>query len=760
MNSTRPLPYLLVIYFILGLLYAAATPPFEASDEVFHYPFVRYVAQGHGLPIQRIDVKQPWEQVGFHPPVYYYIGAALTFWIDTSDFDSLRAANPFARIGIPGTPQNVNYTRAAARAVVEPLVFSGSALAIYILRFASLLMGAGTITLVYYLAIALASRVNASGSETERVTNLAALAAALVAFNPQFIFISASVNNDNLTWLVAAAALLVAVQLVRGTTPVLGREIGERRRDVWAIGILLSLGALSKVSDLALIPIVGLALLIQAFRTGQWRRFFINGFIIVGVVLAIAGWWYVRNLVLYDDLLAVEIHSHFTATRLEPYTLATFFAEWPSFWLSVWGLFGSFNIFAPAWVYYLFTTLVIVALAGGLLSFIRSRSAHLGLERWQWAAHGLLLFMILATAIALLRWNLLSYSAQGRLMFTALAPFAFYFAAGLLAWVPVRFQRIGIGALGVALVIVAAITAFDLRAHYQPPAPITEAQLPANLKPAHALLAPNVELVGYSLDEGLHQPGDTVTVTLYWRGLEPIKDDYNLFLHLLGRDHKLVGNVDTWPGGGLRPTSFWTPGEIYPDSYQIHTDEDATTPTTLALDIAMWRDDPAQPFPITTFTGDPMPSMLVAAGALDLSQPISIQPAHPTADTLEYGIQLLGYDLSSEPVAGQPTDLTLYWQATDLIPASYTVFVHVVNEAGTAIAQADGPPVYGYWPTSDWQPNYPVIDVHGFTFPAAGTYRLLVGLYDPATVVPLAAFRADGSEWPDRAIELAVVTVQ
>ena len=178
----RPLRFILAVYLALGLVYALATPPFEASDEVFHYPFVRNIALGKGLPVQKLDVHQPWEQVAFHPPAYHYLSAALTFWIDTSDFDSLRAPNPFARIGIPGAPQNVNYTRAAARAVVEPFVFRGSSLAIYLLRGVSLLMGAGTVIFTYFFASTLnipspdgRSR-EAPGSDRAKITSNSSIA--------------------------------------------------------------------------------------------------------------------------------------------------------------------------------------------------------------------------------------------------------------------------------------------------------------------------------------------------------------------------------------------------------------------------------------------------------------------------------------------------------------------------------------------------------------------------------------------------------
>jgi hypothetical protein len=88
------------------------------------------------------------------------------------------------------------------------------------------------------------------------------------------------------------------------------------------------------------------------------------------------------------------------------------------------------------------------------------------------------------------------------------------------------------------------------------------------------------------------------------------------------------------------------------------------------------------------------------------------------------------------------------------------VFIHIVDSSGQAVAQADGSPVNGDWPTSAWQTNRAVIDPHSITIPASGDYRILVGLYDPATVIPLIAYRADGSEWPDRAIELTTVSVK
>lgn len=772
----HPLRLILAAYLALGLVYALATPPFEASDEVFHYPFVRNIALGKGLPVQKLGVHQPWEQVAFHPPAYHYLSAALTFWIDTSDFDSLRAANPFARIGIPGAPQNINYTRAAARAVVEPFALRGSALAIYIIRLFSLLLSACTIILTYFFVSTLtpspdgpstftsASSVSAQDARQEtrqRLGTEAILATCLLAFNPTFVFISASVNNDSLTWLTAVAALFVAVHLMRGPSQFIKREIGDLRLDIPTVGVLLGIAALAKVSALILTPIVGLALLAQAARTRNWQRFFVNGAIIVGLVALIAGWWYVRNLILYNELLALNIFGQFTAARLEPYTLATFFSEWPSFWLSFWGMFGSFNIMASRWVYNFFTMLTLVGIAGGVLGLIRNWSKIRNGDRWLWLTHGLLIFFIAATAVSLLRWNLLNYAAQGRLMFTTLAPLMMYLAAGLLSWIPRRFAMRVVGVLAALLSFIALYVAVnDVAAAYLPPAPLAESQLPASLRPVNARLAPGAELIGYTLDSpDLAAPNNQLLITLYWRALSPMTQDYNLFLHVLGQGNALVGSVDTWSGGGLRPTSFWKAGDIYRDTYVIQLDSHADTPSLLWLDVAMWETDPGQPIQITNSDSMPILSVIVPVGRIDSPEPLAAAPANPVGSTLEGGITLIGFDLPQSPITNQPITLTLYWQASEVLPLDYTVFIHTTDVNGGQLA-ADGPPLGGDWPTSAWQLNRLVIDSHTLVFPAPGEYTLRVGLYDPATVIPLAAFRADGSEWPDRAIELATVSVK
>ena len=74
------------------------------------------------------------------------------------------------------------------------------------------------------------------------------LAGALTAFNPQFIFIRASVSNDNLINMLAA---LMAWQML-----VMLRDGFERRRSL-VLALLIALAALTKLSGLVVGAVVG-----------------------------------------------------------------------------------------------------------------------------------------------------------------------------------------------------------------------------------------------------------------------------------------------------------------------------------------------------------------------------------------------------------------------------------------------------------------------------------------------------------------------
>ena len=76
--------------------------------------------------------------------------------------------------------------------------------------------------------------------------------------------------------------------------------------------------------------------------------------------------------------------------------------------------------------------------------------------------------------------------------------------------------------------------------------------------------------------------------------------------------------------------------------------------------------------------------------------------------------------------------LSLYWQAAESPAANYQVFIHLLDAAGQPVAQFDGPPRGGAYPTSVWDAGESVPDTHPLALPATlapGAYSLRIGLY-------------------------------
>ena len=112
-------------------------------------------------------------------------------------------------------------------------------------------------------------------------------------------------------------------------------------------------------------------------------------------------------------------------------------------------------------------------------------------------------------------------------------------------------------------------------------------------------------------------------------------------------------------------------------------------------------------------------------------------PAAPPPVTEANGwFRLDGYAVTSEARPGDAVLLTLQWQDLAAVDENYQVFVHLLDEQGNKIEQADGQPVQWLRPTSTWQPGEKIADHYGLLLPEtlpSGEYKIAVGLYHPVT---------------------------
>ena len=133
---------ILALFVLAAMLYGVVSPVLENPDEVYHYPLVKHLADGRGLPVQQAGVETMYAQEGSQPPLYYALMAGLTAWIDTADLPELRYLNPHARVGIPLASDNKNIVVHTDR---ERWPWRGATLAIHLIRLASTAMGAASL---------------------------------------------------------------------------------------------------------------------------------------------------------------------------------------------------------------------------------------------------------------------------------------------------------------------------------------------------------------------------------------------------------------------------------------------------------------------------------------------------------------------------------------------------------------------------------------------------------------------------------------
>lgn len=128
----------------------------------------------------------------------------------------------------------------------------------------------------------------------------------------------------------------------------------------------------------------------------------------------------------------------------------------------------------------------------------------------------------------------------------------------------------------------------------------------------------------------------------------------------------------------------------------------------------------------------------VVLGSFWITPPNVIAPSTVPASAVQsenFGntIALQNLELRGQPVPSGTIDVSLLWRSLKRTPTNYTVFVHLVDGAGTLVAQHDAQPTNGIYPTSAWEPGEAIVDLIPITLPPnlpPGPYNVEVGLYD------------------------------
>jgi 4-amino-4-deoxy-L-arabinose transferase-like glycosyltransferase len=719
---------LLGLYLILAIVYSVVTPVMEASDELWHYPMVKYIADHWSLPVQDPERVGPWRQEGSQVPLYYWLGALLTSWIDTSDLNQVRRLNPRVDNGIIREDGNTNLI---VHTQAEAWPWRGTVLAIHFIRFLSVAMGVGTVYLTYRLMLELLP---------ER-WRLALAAAAITAFNPMFCFISGAVNNDNLAMLLCALAFWLLLRLARRHSQgvVATPESAESRRawfiDVMVLGFVLGTAVLTKSQSMGLLPLTAATIGYIAWRRRSWWHLLTGGSVTAGLAVLISGWWFVRNAILYDgDWMGIERFIVILGYRVPPASLRQLWGERQGFMMAYWGLFGGVNVPLPGWIYAVLNGAAIASIAG-LIIGVGKCAVRWVRARWRPQPSQLLNYALLGmwpliVVVLWAIWARRTWSSQGRLVFAAISAWSTWMALGLSQLLPRRVSNLVPGGLGVFMLAVTAWAPWGAIAPaYRPPL------IPPSVDvvPEHILKADvggQLRLLGYDIETEIVRPGDVLRFTLYWEAQSNMDRDWQIFCHIIDQGTGLhIATRDRYPGQGLLATSDMQPGVRWSDRYAIEVPKTAYAPGDLILEIGLYDGDERPPIHIKQGDGT------VVLNALRF-QHVQVEPLpgdipNPTRVNFEDRMALIGWDVDRRvAAAGDTLSLTLYWECLSSMDRSYTASTQLVAEDLNKAAQLDTYP--GGIDTRTWRAGQRIVDrreIAIFEDAAPGGYQLLLGVY-------------------------------
>lgn len=734
-------------FVTLGFGYSVLTPIFENSDETLHYPYLKHLADGRGLPLAVPG--QIWNQEGTQPPLYYALAAAATFWIDTDNLSEHLQRNPHWLYTEVRALINDNQNL-VLHGPLETFPYRRAALAIHLSRWLSLAFGLVTVICTFYIGRYL----------FPANLPLVLTATALAALTPQFLRVSATVSNDSLSAALASLAVLLALRFSGPAryfpaAPAGSSTGGFGDRHALILGLLAGLALLTKLSSLAVLWLLALIVFGRLFITGEQHQDPLQKvgrwlLIMVATAALLTGWWFYRNYALYGEWLATETHLNLAGRS--PLSLGQVWGLRQEAERAYWATFGWGQIRPPEWVYqglFLFSRLGLAGLVLALLArlFWGDKPGPLWLHLWEikFGRIGLLLVWAGFNVALYLRWVMeVGSVSHTRLVFPAISAISLLLALGWHAFLP---RRLAGWFSGLVITLLLALNVYSLGwlirpAFTPPPGPNESISNAAILveKPDNPLgltFAGSLRLAGgavYSPASPFYQarPGDLVVVRATWQTLQPMSRHYSVAVVLLAPDGSVLARRETYPGLGLRPTGYLQAGETFVDLYPLSLHTDVTEPMVARAVVHLFDFNSADRagLPAVTAGGQETLPIVGQIKIVPREWP-RYQPVAAARATFGDTIALAGYDLNLPAVAGNPETpgaLTLYWEPLAAVHQDYVVFVHLLDAGGETLAQADAPPTGGVYPTSWWAPGEVIADRRTFEVPD-NLAAIRLGLY-------------------------------
>jgi hypothetical protein len=500
----------------------------------------------------------------------------------------------------------------------------------------------------------------------------------------------------------------------------------NRKRFVW-LGVTIGLAILAKTAGLLLLVLVGG---MMVWRYGRSPRQLLSNFSLILIpVILIAGWLLWRNWLLYGDVTAANRFIELAGGNRH-YTIAQVLADLDRVALSAIAFFGWMTVQPPSWVYGLWGGVAVTAVFTVCYHILRHRTRPT-------FPFFLLAGWFLLVLAGWFQFMLRTSADQGRLLFPALLPLALGVGYGIGRWRWHTLVPIVTLATSLYCLLIVLPQAYA--------APTIIAEVPADLCCLSADMGKGLELLAAKIGQETARPGEWLPVTLYWQA-HSVPDQAPVeVVEFLGRDGASIGKLHTYHGGGRFPATLWPVAGIVVDEVWVQVASDAAVPTQATLYVNLL--DGAAP---------------IAAGTVKIAPAVWLDRAPPLAK-LGDGVELIEAHLATETaVPGTAVSVHLRWQMTQDISQAFITFVHLGDPTQQPLAQADGVPLNGYYPTYLWGAGEVFDDEYVLIVPeglADGRYPIQIGLYDPHSGVRLPLLQ-DGQRQPQDAYFVGWLEVQ
>jgi hypothetical protein len=718
MKHHRHFVALLLIYLFIARVYEWALPPLEHFDAKYHFSYVAKIRNDLELPYPPIDGADEngvFQQSG-SPPLYY-VTAALLSLLDRAPSAPL-IPNPWNAELVSRRSNDNRYLHLMnpdQHAMNPRLVDYINS--VHSARLASHLFGLVGLIAVYGGAYSLWKN-----------QHIALLSAGFVAFNPKFLQETTAITNDSAAIAFGALIIWMAILL-----------IDRWRQSRWTVvaGIVMGLAALSKANALSMWAIPCLAVAYGWFRDTQDQallqrlRLGLRPILsMLFVAILVGGWWYIRGWILFDDPLGFNPHRNTEWGITQGPALLDFLQEIPTKSTEMWNDLGGGTIDVPTWSYYLVGIWLLAAL-------------------WSWRhlpkqiEVAFLSISLLLGIVGLWRWAQVSYIVPGRLMmpyFTALALLVGWGVGQYCRWL----QSLFLGSLGAT----ALITAF-VSLHFAFAAPLLLDNAPDDLQGQPIIFdlpeGDHVRFLGYRVDDEHIQQGQSRQFTLCWQGIgqhDTINVDDAFALDIITNDlERRIGVRQSMMGMGRY--TLWKNEAIFCDDFWLEITGETQPGQSYMLTLTMLEYISKNALPANGFR---IGSLWHPAPQIDATQRSTSPYRMGDIAMVDATIQRDGDGIIIESM----------WSPLRSIDQDLNWVVFLRNTAsGEYVRQMDAPLGGEAYPSWAWGSGECIADeisILADNLPD-GTYELLLGIYDPITLIRLPA-TLDGTRQPNDLINI------